>query len=255
MLTVIVPTFNEEDNIRRCLDSVSWADDVFVVDSFSTDRTVELAREYTPHLVQHEYVNSATQKNWAISQVKSESDWLMVLDADETVTPALREKVQSILRDGTDCNGFRIRRENLFLGELIRHSGWHNDYLVRLWRNGKGHYEDLAVHSDVIVEGRVGTIREALLHDSYPTLDGYTERLGRYSSWSASDLQKRGASAGWVNLTLRPLWRFFRMFVLQRGFLDGRRGLMISTFSAFGVFLKYSRLWDRKRRPSPRASS
>ncbi len=248
MLTVIVPTYNEEENIRACLESVAWADDLFVVDSFSTDRTLEFAREYTDHVVQHEYVNSATQKNWAIAQAKG--DWLMVLDADETVTPELRARIQAILAEGTDCDGFFIRRANLFLGEMIQHGGWHKDYLVRLWRNGKGRYEDLAVHADVIVDGKVGTIEEPLLHDSYPTLEDYTERLGRYSDGSALDLEERGARATVVNLTLRPLWRFLRMYLLRLGILDGRRGLMISSFAAFGVFLKYARLWDRQRRAS-----
>ncbi|MBW2281331.1 MAG: glycosyltransferase family 2 protein [Deltaproteobacteria bacterium] len=245
MLTVIVPTYNEEDNIRACLESVAWADDLFVVDSFSTDRTLDIARGYTGHVVQHEYVNSATQKNWAIQQAKG--DWLMVLDADETVTPELRERIQAILASGTDCDGFYIRRDNLFLGRMIRHGGWHMDYLIRLWRNGKGRYEDLAVHADVIVDGKVGKLEESLLHDSYPTLEDYSERLGRYSDWSALDLQEKGARATVVNLTLRPLWRFLRMYVLRRGFLDGRRGLMIASFASFGVFLKYARLWDRQR--------
>ena len=131
-ITVIVPTFNEEENIRECLESVRWADDIFVVDSYSTDSTLEIAREFTDHIVQHEYVNSATQKNWALQFVQT--DWVMVCDADERVSPELADRVRRILADGTDYDGFYIRRLTVFFGKLIRHCGWHKDYLVRLWR-------------------------------------------------------------------------------------------------------------------------
>ena len=253
-LTVIVPTFNEEDNVRECLESVRWADDVFVVDSFSTDRTLEIAREHTDHVVQHEYVNSATQKNWAIPQVAT--DWVMVLDADERVTPELQARIQGILADGTDFDGFYIKRMTVFFGKLIRHCGWHKDFLIRLWRNGKGRYEDLEVHADVLVDGTVGTLHECLLHDTYASFDDYLEKFGRYTTWSANDLYAQGRRATWVNLSLRPLWRFFRMFVLRHGFLDGTHGFLVSALAAFSVFMKYAKLWDRRRRdaqasPSP----
>jgi glycosyltransferase involved in cell wall biosynthesis len=245
-LSVIVPTFNCADTLRGCLESVKWADDLFVVDSFSTDRTVEIAREYTGHVVQHEYVNSATQKNWAIPQCKT--DWLMVVDSDEQVTPELRARIQGILANGTPCDGFNIRRMTIFFGKLIRHCGWNRDYLVRLWRNAKGRYEDLEVHADVVVDGKVGTIHESLLHDTYRSFDHYLEKFGRYTTWAANDLYKAGKRATWVNLTLRPEWRFFRMFVLRRGFLDGKHGFILCALAAFSVFMKYAKLWDRRRR-------
>ncbi|MFW6163342.1 MAG: glycosyltransferase family 2 protein [Planctomycetota bacterium] len=245
-LTVIVPTFNEEDNLRACLETVTWADDLFVVDSYSTDRTLDIAREFTDHIVQHEYVNSATQKNWAIPQCTT--DWVMVVDADERVTPELRDRIQRVLEEGTEYDGFYIKRMTIFFGRLIRHCGWHRDYLVRLWRRGKGRYEDLHVHADVIVDGPVGRIDEHFLHDTYRSLDHYLEKFGRYTAWSAQDLYEAGRRATWVNLTLRPLWRFFRMFVLRHGFLDGKHGLILCTLAAYSVFMKYARLWDLRRR-------
>jgi glycosyltransferase involved in cell wall biosynthesis len=245
-LTVIVPTFNEEDNIRECLESVQWADDIFVVDSFSTDRTLEIAREFTDHVVQHEYVNSATQKNWAIPQV--ESDWVMVVDADERVTPALRARIQGVLENGADVEGFQIRRTTTYFGRVIRHCGWHKDYLVRLWRNGKGRYEDLEVHADVLVDGKVGRIEEPLMHHTYRSMADYMERFDRYTTWSANDLYNRGKSASWSDLTLRPLWRFFRMYILRRGFLDGKHGFVLCAFAASSVFAKYAKLWERRLR-------
>ena len=245
-LTVIVPTFNEEDNIHDCLESVKWADDIFVVDSFSTDRTLEIARDYTKHIVQHKYVNSATQKNWAIPQAKS--DWLMVVDADERVTPELGVRVKDILVNGTEYDGFYIKRMTIFFGRMIHHCGWNKDYLIRLWRNGKGQYEDLEVHADVIVDGKVGTINEYFLHNTYRSLENYLEKFGRYTTWSANDLYKSGKQPTWINLTFRPLWRFFRMYILRHGFLDGKHGLILCSLASFSVFMKYAKLWNQRRR-------
>jgi len=245
-ITVIVPTFNEEGNLRACLESVTWADDIFVVDSFSTDRTLEIAREFTDHIVQHEYVNSATQKNWAIPQCTT--DWIMVVDADERVTPELRDRIQGILAGGAEHDGFYLKRMTIFFGRLIRHCGWHRDYLIRLWRRGKGRYEDLHVHADVIVDGSVGRIEECLLHDTYKSFDHYLEKFGRYTTWSAQDLYDRGRRATWVNLTLRPAWRFVRMYILRHGFLDGKHGLILCSLATFSVFMKYAKLWDMRRR-------
>ncbi len=244
-ITVIVPTFNEEKNIRDCLESVKWADDIFVVDSFSTDRTLEIAREYTEHIVQHEYVNSATQKNWAIRQ--AQTDWIMVIDSDERVTPELRARIQDILQNGTEYDGFYIRRMTTFFGKLIRHCGWHTDYLVRLWRGGKGRYENLEVHADVIVDGKVGKIKDYFTHNTYRSFPHYLEKFGRYTTWAANDLYKRGKRATFINLTLRPIWRFIRTYIVRRGFLDGKHGLILSTLAAFSVFMKYAKLWDLQR--------
>jgi glycosyltransferase involved in cell wall biosynthesis len=244
-ITVIVPTLNEAENLRDCLESVRWADDVFVVDSFSTDGTLDIAAEFTDHVVQHEYVNSATQKNWAIPQATG--DWIMVVDADERVTDELRDRVLDILQNGTEFDGFSIRRMTTFFGRLIKHCGWHKDYLVRLWRNGKGRYEDLHVHADVLVDGKVGTIHEHFIHHTYRTFDQYLEKFGRYTTWAAEDLRKRGKRASFTNLLLRPMWRFWRMYVLRLGFLDGLHGLILCTLAAFSVFMKYAKLWDMRR--------
>lgn len=251
-LTVIVPTFNEEENVRDCLESLTWADDIFVVDSFSTDRTLAIAQEYTDHVVRHEYVNPAAQKNWAIPQC--DTDWIMSVDADERVTPELQKRVQSILADGTPYDGFYVRRMTTFFGKMIRHCGWHHDYPLRLWRRGKGKYVDVRVHEHVTVEGgNTGRIHEYLIHHTYKSFPQYLEKFGRYTTWAAEDLHQRGRQPTLVNLTLRPMWRFFKQYVLQRGFLDGKRGVMLCILSAFSVFMKYAKLWDLRRRDRQQA--
>ncbi|GAB4160002.1 MAG: glycosyltransferase family 2 protein [Planctomycetota bacterium] len=240
-LTIIVPTFNEEDCIRRCLESAKFADDLFVVDSFSTDKTLEIAREFTSHIVQHEYVNSATQKNWAIPQCKT--DWIMVLDADEWISEELRDEILSVLRKGSPHAGFMIKRETYFFGRLIRHGGWHREYILRLWQNGKGRYQDKHVHASVAVEGSVGRIRTPIYHDTYKSFDDYFEKFDRYTKWAAKDLFDAGKRASAVNLTLRPLWRMFNMYVINHGFMDGKHGLILALLSGYYVFVKYARLW------------
>ena len=141
-----------------------------------------------------------------------------------------------------------------FFGKLIRHCGWNRDYLVRLWRRDKGRYEDLEVHADVIVDGQVGTIYEYLIHHTYTSFAQYLEKFGRYTTWAANDLYKKGRRAGLINLTLRPMWRFFCMYVLRRGFLDGRHGLVLCTLATFSVFMKYAKLWDLRRKDEKETS-
>jgi len=244
-LGVLVTTFNVEETVRACLESVKWADDLLVVDSYSTDKTLEIAREYTDRIVEHEYKNAATQRNWALPQVKG--DWVLVIDSDECLTPELAARMQEILKNGTPCNGFRIKRMTIFFGKLIRHCGWHRQYVVRLWRNGKAEYQDRWVHPQAVVDGEVGTIHEHILHDTFRNFDDYIERFGRYTTWSSRDLYRKGRKPSWVNLTLRPLWRFLRMYVFRHGFLDGKHGLILCTLAAFYVFTKYAKLWDRHR--------
>ena len=244
-LGVLLTTFNVEETLRACLESVKWADDILVVDSYSTDKTLEIAREYTDHIVQHEYKNAAAQRNWALPQVKG--DWVLVIDSDECLTPGLAARIQDILKNGSSCDGFRIKRMTIFFGKLIRHCGWHHQYVMRLWRNGKAEYQDRWVHAQAILDGEAGTIHDYILHDTFRDFDDYMERFVRYTTWSSRDLYRKARKPSWVNLTLRPIWRFLRMYVFRHGFLDGKHGLILCTLAAFNVFAKYARLWDRRR--------
>lgn len=241
-LTAIIPCFNEERNIAECIDSVKWADEIFVVDSFSTDRTPELARERGVRFVQHEYVNSATQKNWAIPQATH--DWVMVVDSDERVTPELRDEVLAVLASNDPLEGYYIRRLNHFVGKRVRFSGWQNDRCIRLFRRDKSRYQDRHVHADVIVDGRVGQLKSMLLHYTFESFDQYMKKFDRYTSWAARDRAKKTSVVRWHHLTLRPLGRFFKQYILRLGFLDGSAGLVISTLAAYSVFMKYAKLWE-----------
>lgn len=243
-LTVIVPTYNEEQNIAACLETVKWADEIFVVDSFSTDRTPEIARQGNVRFVQHEYVNSATQKNWAIPQATH--PWVMIVDADERVTPELRDEVLQTLAANHAADGYRIGRINYFKDKKIRFSGWQNDSCLRLFKRDLGRYQDRQVHADVIVDGRVGRLKSSLIHRTFQSFDQYMRKFDRYTDWAAGDRDGRTATVRWAHLALRPMGRFFKQYVLKLGFLDGKEGLLISSLAAYSVFFKYAKLWERR---------
>ena len=246
-LSVLVPTFNEEQNIRPCLESVRWADEVVIVDSFSTDSTRQIAAQIADRVLEHEYINSASQKNWAIPQMSH--PWAMIVDADERVTPELRDEILAVLEDNRGFDGFRVRRLNHCMGKRVRFCGWQNDSVLRLFRRDLGRYQEREVHADVIVEGgRVGWLGGKLLHYSFSSFDQYMKKFDRYTTWAAGDRGKRTPRVRWHHLALRPAWRFFRQYVLQLGVLDGLTGLVICSLAAYSVFLKYARLWERQQR-------
>ena len=241
-LSVLVPTKNEIANIRACLESVRWAEEVVVVDSGSADGTLEAARAVADRVLEHEYVNSAAQQNWALPQLTHR--WVLIVDADERVGPALRAEIERVLADPARADGYWIRRANHFLGRPIRAAGWQRDRVLRLFDRTKGAYEPLHVHAEVRIRGRVGTLRERLEHDTYRSLDQYFEKFHRYTRWSAADLKQRGVRASSGRLLFRPWLRFLRMYVLEGGFREGRHGLVLCWLAAFSVFTKYARRWE-----------
>ena len=265
-LSVLVPVFNEEGNLRDCLSSVQdIADEIFVVDSFSTDRTVEIAREYGARVVQHEYVNSAAQKNWSIPQCKH--DWVFIIDADERMTPELKREIKALLErsGGPECDGYFVVRRNYFLGGEIRHGGWETNDVQRLFRREMGRYAEREVHADVEIKkadgslGRSGRLKEKLDHNtcacSLEGLNRYFQRFNRYTTQAAERYHREGRKPHIWNFFLHPGWEFFKMYILKRGFLDGIPGLAVCSFCAFTRFVRYMKLYARIRQglPPPQA--
>lgn len=241
-LTVLTLVPNARDRIERCLRSVQWAEHRFcVIDPNTTDGSDAVARELADMVVTHEYVNAASQRNWAIPQIATE--WTLVLDADEWVSEALAERIQAIIRDDTSADGYDIRRISIFFGKQINHCGWDRDYNLRLFRTRKGKYLDRRVHSKVVVDGTVGRIDEPMYHDERRNFEEYFRTFQRFTSWGAQDLYDRGTRARLTDLTLRPLLRFFKMYVLRQGFRDGYHGAVLCGLAAFSVFTKYAKLW------------
>jgi glycosyltransferase involved in cell wall biosynthesis len=241
-LSVIVTTYNEEGNVAECLQSVLWADEILLVDSFSSDRTVEIARTFPITILQRQYFGSAAQKNWAIDKVKH--DWVLIIDADERVPEKLAREILQVLAAEPAANGYYIRRLNVFIDKVIRHSGWSTDKVVRLFRRDKGRYPNRRVHADLEIEGPVPVLRNAFLHYTFRTFEQYFPKFLNYAEWGAAQAFRDGRRASFLEIGFRPWWRFVRTYFLQLGFLDGMHGFVLCVLQAFGSFLKYARLWE-----------
>ncbi len=240
-VTAIIPAFNEESNIEMAIRSVLWADEVMVVDSFSTDRTVEIARRMGCRILQHEYENSAAQKNWAIPQAANE--WIFILDADEACPGPLAEEIGAVLEKGTTHSGFWIHRSNHFMGKRIRFCGWQNDRVIRLFRRDDCEYQDLRVHAEIVTEGSVGKLKNRIDHFTYRHYRQYAEKFERYTTWSAKDRLKRTGKVTLYHLMLKPAFRFIRQYILKLGILDGKVGFILCYMAAYSVFLRYLKAW------------
>ena len=241
-LTVIIPTYNEEGTIADCLASVRFADEILVVDSFSTDGTVRLAREAGARVLQHEYVYSARQKNWAIPQAAHE--WVLLVDSDERVTPPLRDEILALLGSDPKHDGYWILRANHFLGRRMRRCGWGTDRVIRLFRRDVARYQDREVHAEIDLPGPLPVLRHPLEHHSFRSFRQYWRKIQLYSEWGAAQLYKEGRRAGAIQILGRPVTRFIKMYVIRLGFLEGVHGLVLSLLGAFTVYLKYARLWE-----------
>lgn len=246
-ITVVTTTYNEEAKIAAALESVRWADELVVVDGFSHDRTVEIARQYTPHVFQQpNHPNWNVNKNWGFDRARG--DWVLSLDADEEVSAPLRAEIQAILAGDPPHDGYAVPRRNLFLGRWVRHGGLYPDWQLRLFRRGRGRFVERAVHETVEVLGPVGRLRGHLVHRSYESVGDFLERAHRYATLAAADLVRAGARARTRDLVLRPLGRFLAMYVARGGFLDGRKGLLLAALYAYYVFVRTARVWEATRR-------
>ncbi|HUP22404.1 MAG TPA: glycosyltransferase family 2 protein [Thermoanaerobaculia bacterium] len=243
-VSALVTTFNEERHIGECLESLSWCDEVLVVDSFSTDRTPEIARRFpNVRFVQRTYFGSASQKNWAMDQATYE--WILIFDADERCTAELRREIQELLAQGPPPHeAYTIRRRVYFLGQVIRFSGWQRDQVVRLLLRGAGRYPNRRVHADMVTRGKAPLLRNPMLHFMVDDFVEYAGRIQRYSWWGAAQAWREGKSSGPLEIFGRTLWRFLRTYFLQLGILDGMRGMVFCLLQAYGTYLKWSFLWS-----------
>lgn len=243
-LSVTIITKNEEANIERCLKSVDWADEIVVVDSESTDRTVEICEAFASCKVfRLPWEGFGKTKQKAVDQAGN--DWILSIDADEQVSPELREKILDILSAGPQYNGYRIKRRSFYLGKLMRYSGWNSDYQLRLFNKKFGRFNKKTVHESVQMSGPVGRIEEVLFHYTYPDVSAHVEKMDRYASLAAEALYKQGDKASLFEALLHAKMKFLKMYIVQLGFLDGRAGLILALNSAYGAYLKYLKLWKK----------
>ena len=244
-VTAIIPCYNEEKNIERAIQSVKWADEIMVVDSYSTDKTLEIAKKHTSFTLQHEYENSAAQKNWAIPQANH--PWIFLLDADEVVTPELQSEVKSILQKNTPHDAFWIKRQNYFMGKKLKYS-WSGDKVIRLFKRDTCKYQPLHVHAEIITEGSISQLKNKIEHHSYEykSLERHLKRMDIYTTWGAYDRVEKVGKVTMFHLFLKPFWRFIRHYFIQLGMLDGKVGFVIAVMSSYTVFLRSLKLWRIK---------
>jgi len=242
-ISIVIVTKNEEINIEDALKSVAGAKEIVVVDSFSSDRTVEICRHFTDRVYQHEWRGFARQKQTAVDY--AEGPWVLILDADERLTPALKTEITENISN-TDCSGFYVPRENYFIGKRIRHGGWRPDHTLRLFRKDRGRLEVRSVHEKVVVDGRTGYLKNPLRHYTYRSVSDFVERMERYSTLAAGEKMKNARKAGLLSLAARPLATFMKMYFLRLGFLDGARGLVLAVLYSYYTFLKYAKIWEKR---------
>jgi glycosyltransferase involved in cell wall biosynthesis len=250
-LSVVLITHNEERNLPRTLESViplvrDGRGEIIVVDSGSTDRTVEIAQSYGVNVFAEAWKGFAAQKNSAMD--KASMDWVLQLDADEALEPGLAAEMEAALKAGSAMRGFWIPRKNFFLGRWIRRGGFYPDRKLRLVRRGAGRFEEYGAHPTMTVDGPTGRLSHALLHDAYPTLRGYIDHMNSYSSMGAQVANAKGHRRfSFSNIVVRPLLTFIYNYFIRLGFLDGREGLLLHLYHSAYVSWKYGKAWELSR--------
>lgn len=245
-ISACIMTYNEEDNIRRCLESVSWCDEIVVVDSFSTDNTLAICLEYTDKVSQNEWNGYIAQRN--LIRTLATHDWILFLDADEEISPQLRDALMKEFESGHGKYvGYEFPRQVYYLGKWIRHGSWYPDIKLRLFRKARGRSGGVEPHDQVIVDGPVKRMAHPIWHYTYRDIADHINTMNRFSTISARALYDKGRRFSWIDFMFRPAWRFFKGYFLRSGWLDGKRGIIIATINAFGVSMKYAKLWSVQR--------
>ncbi len=240
-LSVLIPTLNEEKNISACIDSVrEIADEILVLDNFSTDKTVEISRAAGATVHQRKFDHFPANKNAGIELLQN--DWILILDADERLTPVLREEIRGTILN-PQAEAYAILRDTFFCGRMVR--CWSGKVVVRLFRKGKAHYDpERFVHEHLIVKGRTGTLRNPMEHYTFRSHEQFLPKVELYAKLGALEAFQRGKRASWMVMIFSPPLRFFKDYVLRAGFLDGIPGLCIAWLAAYSMFLKQAKLWE-----------
>ncbi|OGQ56336.1 MAG: hypothetical protein A3J24_07765 [Deltaproteobacteria bacterium RIFCSPLOWO2_02_FULL_53_8] len=246
-ISVTIICLNEEANIRDCLESVRWADEIIVSDSGSTDKTIEICRQYGAVISSDAWLGFGAQKNLCASRARY--DWILNVDSDERVTPELSNEIRQAVASGSKA-GYYIPRKNSFGGHHVRHCGWWPDYNLRLYKKDSGRWVERRVHEAVKLTGEAGYLKSPLEHNTYKDVSDYLQRMQRYSTLAAEEMQAAGRKASISDLLFRPFFTFFKMYIIKLGFLDGRLGIILSTLYASYTLAKYAKLWEMSKKKS-----
>ncbi len=246
-ISICIICFNEETNIRRCLESSKWADKIIVVDSMSQDGTAEIAKEYTDKVYQRAWPGYVEQKNFALS--KAEGDWILSIDADEEISQSLQDEIRKEIEKEDAKDGYRIPRFSFYQGRWIKHSGFYPDRQLRLFRRNRGYWIGKRVHEMIHVNGEVGILRNDLFHYPYKgIISGQLHTVDRFSTLLAGNMYEEGKRYYLFFLLVRPLFKFAEVYFIKLGFLDGLAGFTIAVTSAFAVFVRYVKLRELEKK-------
>jgi glycosyltransferase involved in cell wall biosynthesis len=245
-ISVTIITHNEEDNIRDCLDSVKWADEIIVVDSGSTDGTAEICREYTDKFFFNSWSGMKEQKQYAVD--KASHIWIFSIDADERATEEIK---QFIIREleNPSYDGYRFPRKNYFLGKWLKYGGWYPDHVLRFFRRDKGHFGGINPHDKVVITGgKVNTVQFPIIHHTYKSISQYLTKQNMYSGISAKELFYSGKKMPPYIIPIKALWKFMETYFLKKGFMDGFHGFIAAMGATYSMFWKYIQLWELSRK-------
>lgn len=248
-VTGVIITFNEQEKVEACLESLQGVcEEIVVVDSYSTDSTVEMSRRFADQVIQKEWRGYTRQKQLATDLASH--DWVLSLDADEKLSSGLRKELLKWKNQPDDgCNSYRLPRLTYFMGRWIRHTTWYPDWQVRLFRKSKGRWQGRNIHEGVQAEGRQGKLSGHLLHYTYSSISEYLIQLEKFSALAAMDYHERGRTVGLLHLILSPPGVFLKNFVVRAGFLDGIPGLTVSLLASVSTFFKHLKLWELQKKP------
>ncbi|HRH41793.1 MAG TPA: glycosyltransferase family 2 protein [Pyrinomonadaceae bacterium] len=244
-ISASIIVYNEEDNIEELCQTVDWCDEIVIVDSNSSDKTVEIAQKYTDKIFQHEFKGYKDKHEFADS--KTTGDWIFWIDADERVTPELRKSVENLkkLNESGLADGYQIARTTWYLGQWIKHSGWYPDYQMRLYRKSASYWDGVSPHETARVKGKVEKLEGEFLHFTKKSLSEHHKVLDNYTNLASEYLVKNGKIVGGFGIFIYSISAFVRTYFLKQGFRDGVPGLIIAMFTAYSVFLKYAKVWEK----------
>jgi glycosyltransferase involved in cell wall biosynthesis len=256
-LSVTIITRNEAANLAAALQSVSWADEIVVIDAHSSDDTVAIARRHDARVEVRDWPGYGPQKNYAAGIAAN--DWILSIDADERVTPALAAEIGGLMQRGPERSGYRLPRATWYLGRWMRSTDWYPDYQLRLYDRRSGRWNERRVHESIELQGEPGLLRNDLQHYAYRDISHHLETVNRYTSLAADQWIAEGRRTNVLALALHPPLAFLRNYLLRGGIRDGAAGFLVSVLNSYYVFLKLAKLWERQRNashaPEPRAAS
>jgi len=245
MISALAITYNEEANIEKFILSLSFADEIIIVDSNSTDNTVSLATELGAKVLVRDFDNFSNQKNFALQQANNE--WVVFFDLDETISKELAEEIKSTIKNPKNTDAYIVKRNFYFMGKHIKYSGFQNDTVVRVFKKSKAKYSSNLVHETLEIDGGIGKLKHKSNHYSYKGFDHYNNKLTQYSKLQAQSLYNKNVRPNLYHFLVRPCYRFWHQYLIRLGFLDGKEGFILAYTSAFAVFKRYLYLWTMYR--------